>query len=90
MTEQPFAVSAMGDSMDTDLLSELSGETWVTAIRLNETTIYDLPPPDADPYVIASSLTDKTPTIVQDWVRAGAPPTWPDCAHGVSSSAIYP
>ena len=89
MTEQHFAVSAMGDSMHTDLLSGLSGETWVAAIHLNETT-NDLPPPDADPYVIASSLTDKTLTIVQDWVRAGAPPTWPDCAHGVSSSAIYP
>ena len=27
-----------------------------------------------------SSLIDKTLTIVREWVRAGAPPTWSDCA----------
>ena len=27
-----------------------------------------------------SSLMDKTLTIVREWVRAGAPPTWSDCA----------
>ena len=29
MTDKPFAESAMGDSVDTDLLPEMSGETWV-------------------------------------------------------------
>ena len=31
LVDQPFANSAMGDSMDSDLLPELSGETWVAA-----------------------------------------------------------
>ena len=31
MAGQPFAVSAMGDSMDSDLLPELSVKTWVAA-----------------------------------------------------------
>ena len=30
LVEQPFASSEMGESMDVDLLPELSGETWVT------------------------------------------------------------
>ena len=75
----PFAASAMGDSMDTDLLPELSGETWVDAVHLDEATS-DLSPPDSDPDLIASSLTDKTVTIVRDWVWAGAPPALPDRA----------
>ena len=29
LAEQPFAESAMGDSMDANLLPELSGETWL-------------------------------------------------------------
>ena len=32
--DQPFASSEMGDSMDADLLPELSGETWVAATLL--------------------------------------------------------
>ena len=31
LLDQPFASSEMGDSMDADLLPELSGETWVAA-----------------------------------------------------------
>ena len=31
LADQPFGTSAMGDSMDSDLLPELSGETWVAA-----------------------------------------------------------
>ena len=57
LAEQPFAASAMGDSMDTDLL-ELSGETWVATIHLDEST-GDLPLPDSDPDLIASSLMDN-------------------------------
>ena len=93
MTDQPFTESAMGDSMDTDLLPEMSGETWVAAVHLDEAT-GDLTPPDSDPDFIASSLADKTLTVVWDWVRADTPPTWSECprssAHGVSSSEIYP
>ena len=57
--------------MDTDLLPGLSGVTWVAAIHLDEATC-DLPLPDSDPDLIASSLTDTTLTMVQDWVWAGA------------------
>ena len=63
LAEQPFATSAMGDSMDTDLLPELSGKTWITTTHLNETT-GDLPLPDSEPDLIVSSLTDKSMTIV--------------------------
>ena len=66
--------------MDTDLLPELSGKRWVTAIHLDEAT-GDLPPPDSDPGLIASSLTDKTLTLVRDWVQAGTTPAWSDCAR---------
>ena len=43
LLDQPFASSQMGDSMDADLLPELSGETWVTATLLEGLTA-DLPP----------------------------------------------
>ena len=36
LLDQPFASSAMGDSMDADLLPELSGETWVAATFLGQ------------------------------------------------------
>ena len=32
----------------------------------------DLPPPDTEPDLIASSLTDTTLTIVREWVWTGA------------------
>ena len=43
LVDQPFATSEMGDSMDADLLPELSGETWVASPLLDELT-GDLPP----------------------------------------------
>ena len=43
LLDQPFASSAMGDSMDADLLPELSGETRVATTYLDEVTA-DLPP----------------------------------------------
>ena len=42
LVDQPFATSEMGDSMDLDLLPELSGETWVASALLDELT-WDLP-----------------------------------------------
>ena len=51
----------------------------MAATHLDEATS-DLPPSDSEPDLIASSLLDKTLTIVREWVRAGAPPTWSDCA----------
>ena len=61
----------MGDSMDSDLLPELSGETWLAATHKDEAT-GDLPPSDSEPDLIMSSLTDKTLIIVREWVWAGA------------------
>ena len=45
LVDQPFATSEMGDSMDADLLPELSGETWVASALLDELT-GDLQPAD--------------------------------------------
>ena len=47
LVDQPFATSEMGDSMDADLLPELSGETWVASALLDELTV-DLPAAGAD------------------------------------------
>ena len=51
--DQPFASSAMGDSMDADLLPELSGETWMASTYLDDVTA-DLPPALAEPDFIAA------------------------------------
>ena len=59
LAEQPFTASAMGDSMDSDLLPEQFGEKWVPTTHLDEAT-GDLPQSDSDPDLIASSLMDKT------------------------------
>ena len=40
----------------------------------------DRPPSGSDPDLIVSSRMDKTLTIVREWVRAGSPPSWSDCA----------
>ena len=42
MVDQPFAASEVGESMDVDLLPELSRETWV-ASALTEEFMADLP-----------------------------------------------
>ena len=57
----------MSNSLDTDLLPEMSGETWVATVHLDEIT-GDLALPDSDPDLIASSLADKTWTVVQGWL----------------------
>ena len=66
LLDQLFASSEMGDSMDADLLPELSGETWVAATLLEVLTA-DLPP--------VSSLT-----IVREWVQSGATSAWSECS----------
>ena len=45
--------------MDSDLLRELSNETWMAATHLDEAT-GDLPPSGSEPDLIMSSLMDKT------------------------------
>ena len=47
LVDQLFASSEMGDSMDSDLLPELSGETWVASALLEELTM-DLPTAGSD------------------------------------------
>ena len=65
LLEQPFASSAMADSMDAYLLPELSGETWVAAAYLD---------------LIAASRLDKTLQTVREWLQSGSSPSWSDCA----------
>ena len=77
--DQFFAASAMGDSMDSVLLPELLGETWVAAPYIDKVT-GDLPPAGSEQDLITSSLVDKTLTVVREWVLAGSPPSWSDCA----------
>ena len=55
LLDQPFASSEMGDSMDTDLMPDLSGETWVAATLSDELTA-DLPLAGSDLDLIASQL----------------------------------
>ena len=43
MVDQPFASSEIGESMDADLLPELSGETWVASALMEEFTADLLP-----------------------------------------------
>ena len=80
MLDQPFASSEMGHSMDSDLLPELSGETWVAAIHLDEVT-GDLPPSGSEPDLITASRINSTLSTVREWVQMGAPPSWVDCAE---------
>ena len=59
LLDQPFASSAMGDSVDADLLHELSGETWGAVTYLD-----DLPPAESSRDLIAASQLDKTLTTI--------------------------
>ena len=79
LLDQPFKSSEMGDSMDADLLPELSGETWVVATYLKELTA-DLPSTDSEPDFIVVSWHDETLTTVRRWVETGAPPAWLECS----------
>ena len=55
LLDQPFASSEMGDSMDADLMPDLSGKTWVAATLSDELTA-DLPLAGSDLDLIASQL----------------------------------
>ena len=79
LVDQPFASSEMGDSMDSDLLPELSGETWVASALLEELTV-DLPMAGSDIDLVAASREDKTLQTVRSWVQSGNAPPWPACA----------
>ena len=68
LEEQPFASSEMGESMDTDLLPELSGETLVASTLLDGLTA-DLLPAGADLDLIAASRQDRTLATVREVVQ---------------------
>ena len=78
MVDQPFAASEMGESMDADLLPELSGETWVAAALTEEFTA-DLPA-GGNIDLIAESRSDDTLAVVRGWIQSNSTPTWTDCA----------
>ena len=65
LVEQPFASSEMGESMDADLLPELSGETWVATTLLDGLTA-DLLPAGADLDIIVASRQDTTLATVRE------------------------
>ena len=69
----------MGESMDADLLPELSGETWVVSMPLEEFTA-DLLPAGADLDLIVVSHQDTTLAMVCEWVQSGTVPVWAECA----------
>ena len=78
LLDQPFTSSEMGDSMDADLLPELSGETWVAA-TLWEGLMVDLPPTGSDIDLIVASRQDATLMTVREWVQSGVVLAWSDC-----------
>ena len=77
LLEQPFSSSEMGDSMDAELLPELSGETWVAATLLEGLTV-DLLPVGSDIDLIVASRQDATLMTVCEWVQSGVIPAWSD------------
>ena len=79
LMDQPFASSEMGNSMDADLLPELSGETWVASALLEELTA-DLPTAGSDIDLIAASRDDSTLVTVRSWLQSGSVPPWSACA----------
>ena len=78
LLDQPFPSSEMGDSMDADLLPELSRETWVAATLLEELTA-DLTPVASDLDLIEASRQDATLITIREWVQSGAPLAWSEC-----------
>ena len=78
LVDQPFATSEMGDSMYSDLLPELSRETWVASALLDELT-WDLPTAGADIDLVTATRGDKILQTVRSWVESGNSPPWPAC-----------
>ena len=68
MVDQPFAESEIGESMDADLLPELSGETWVASALIEEFTA-ELHPAGSNVDLIAESRHDDTLATVPGWIQ---------------------
>ena len=79
MVDQPFAASEIGESMDADLLPELSGETWVASALIEEFTV-DLLPAGSNVDLIAESRHDDTLATVRRWIQSKSTPAWAECA----------
>ena len=79
MLDQPFSSSEMGDSMDADLVPELSGETWMAATLLEELTA-DLPPVASNLDLLVASRQDATLPTVRESVQSGATQVWSECS----------
>ena len=79
LVDQPFATSGMVDSMDADLLPELSGETWVASALLDELT-GDLQPAGVNGDLVSATSEDKMLQTVWSWVESGKAPPWSECA----------
>ena len=79
MVDQPFAASEMGESMDADLLPELSSETWVASALIEEFTA-DLLPAGSNVDLNAASRQDATLATVQEWIQSESTLAWAECA----------
>ena len=79
LIDQPLASSQMGESMDADLLPELSGETWVASALLEEFTA-DLLLAGADLDLIAASRQDVTLATVRECIQSDSIPVWAEGA----------
>ena len=79
IVDQPFAASEMGESMDANLLPELSGKTWVASALMEELTA-DLLPAGSNVDLIVVSRQDAMLARVWEWIQSGATPAWAECA----------
>ena len=79
MVDQPFAASEIGESMDADLLPELSGETWVASALIEEFTA-DLLPTGSNVDLNAESRHDDTLETLRGWIQSKSTPAWAECA----------
>ena len=79
MVDQPFAASEIGESMDADLLPELSGETWVASALTEEFTA-DLLPAGSNVDIITESRQDDTLATVRGSIQSKSTLAWADCA----------
>ena len=79
MVDQPFAASEMGESMDADLLPELSGEILVASALIEEFTA-DLLLAASNVYLITASRQDATLATVREWIQSESTPAWAECA----------
>ena len=73
MVDHPFAASEVGESMDADLLPELSGETWVASALIEEFTA-DLLQAGSNADLITASRQDATLATVRGWIQSESTP----------------